>query len=61
MLAVFAEFERDMLRDRVKAGIEQARKDGKPHGQQAGNRQAPRVQSHLSYPLARLSEVLLAP
>ena len=32
MLAVFAEFERDILRDRVKAGIEQARKDGKPHG-----------------------------
>ena len=32
MLAVFAEFERDILQDRVKAGIEQARKDGKPHG-----------------------------
>ncbi len=32
MLAVFAEFERDILRDRVKAGIEQAKKDGKPHG-----------------------------
>ena len=32
MLAVFAEFERDILRDRVKAGIEQARKNGKPHG-----------------------------
>ncbi len=32
MLAVFAEFERDILRDRVKAGIAQARKDGKPHG-----------------------------
>jgi putative DNA-invertase from lambdoid prophage Rac len=31
-LAVFAEFERDILRDRVKAGIDQARKDGKPHG-----------------------------
>ena len=31
MLAVFAEFERDILRDRVKAGIDQARKDGKPH------------------------------
>jgi len=26
MLAVFAEFERDILRDRVKAGIAQARK-----------------------------------
>src|SRR4029077_7125122 len=32
MLAVFAEFERDILRDRVKVGIDQARKDGKPHG-----------------------------
>ena len=32
MLAVFAEFERDILRDRVKAGIAQARKEGKPHG-----------------------------
>lgn len=32
MLAVFAEFEQDILRDRVKAGIDQARKDGKPHG-----------------------------
>ena len=32
MLSVFAEFERDILRDRVKAGIDQARKDGKPHG-----------------------------
>ena len=32
MLAVFAKFERDILRDRVKAGIAQARRDGKPHG-----------------------------
>jgi DNA invertase Pin-like site-specific DNA recombinase len=32
MLAVFAAFERDILRDRVKAGIAQARKEGKPHG-----------------------------
>jgi putative DNA-invertase from lambdoid prophage Rac len=32
MLAVFAEFKRDILRDRVKAGIAQARKEGKPHG-----------------------------
>ncbi len=32
MLAVFAEFERDILRDRVKEGIAQARKEGKPHG-----------------------------
>jgi putative DNA-invertase from lambdoid prophage Rac len=32
MLAVFAEFERDILRERVRAGIAQARKDGRPHG-----------------------------
>ena len=32
MLAVFAQFERDILRDRVKAGIAQARKAGRPHG-----------------------------
>ncbi len=32
MLAVFAEFEREILRDRVKAGIAQARKEGRPHG-----------------------------
>ena len=31
MLAVFTEFERDILRDRVKAGIAQVRKDGRPH------------------------------
>jgi DNA invertase Pin-like site-specific DNA recombinase len=35
MLAVFAEFERDILRDRVKAGIAQARKEGRPHGRSA--------------------------
>ncbi len=32
LLAVFAEFEREILRERVKAGIEHARKQGKPHG-----------------------------
>ena len=32
MLAVFCEFERDILRERIKAGIQQARKNGKPHG-----------------------------
>jgi putative DNA-invertase from lambdoid prophage Rac len=32
MLAIFAEFEHDILRDRVKAGIAQARKEGRPHG-----------------------------
>ena len=62
-MAVFAEFERDILRDRVKAGIEQARKDGKPHGRPmtAGNRQTPRGQSHLSDPLATSQQAPLAP
>jgi putative DNA-invertase from lambdoid prophage Rac len=32
MLAVFAEFERELLRERVRAGIAQARKEGRPHG-----------------------------
>jgi DNA invertase Pin-like site-specific DNA recombinase len=32
MLAIFAEFESNILRDRVKAGIAQARREGRPHG-----------------------------
>jgi DNA invertase Pin-like site-specific DNA recombinase len=32
MLSVFSEFERDILRKRVKAGIAQARSKGRPHG-----------------------------
>ncbi len=32
MLSTFAEFERDIVRERVKAGIANAREDGKPHG-----------------------------
>ena len=32
LLAIFAEFERESLRERVKAGIAQARKRGPPHG-----------------------------
>jgi putative DNA-invertase from lambdoid prophage Rac len=32
LLAVFAEFEREILRERVRAGIAQARQQGKPHG-----------------------------
>jgi DNA invertase Pin-like site-specific DNA recombinase len=35
MLAVFAEFEREILRDRVRSGIAQAREQGKPHGRPA--------------------------
>ena len=32
MLAIFAEFEREILRERVRAGIAQARKEGRSHG-----------------------------
>ena len=32
ILSVFAEFEREILRERVRAGIAQARKEGRPHG-----------------------------
>ena len=32
LLAVFAEFEREILRERVKAGIAHARSEGKAHG-----------------------------
>jgi DNA invertase Pin-like site-specific DNA recombinase len=32
MLSVFAEFERDILRERIKAGIDQSRMNGKHHG-----------------------------
>lgn len=32
MLSTFAEFERDIIRERVKAGIVNAREKGKPHG-----------------------------
>jgi putative DNA-invertase from lambdoid prophage Rac len=31
-LALFAEFERDLIRERIKAGITDARKRGKAHG-----------------------------
>ncbi len=46
MLSVFAEFERDILRDRVKAGIAQARKEGRPHGRPPSLRKyVPQVRS----------------
>ena len=32
MLGVFAEFERDLLSERIKAGIVEARMNGRPHG-----------------------------
>jgi DNA invertase Pin-like site-specific DNA recombinase len=47
MLAIFAEFEREILRERVRAGIAQARKEGRPHGR-------PRTASLKSDEVARL-------
>jgi DNA invertase Pin-like site-specific DNA recombinase len=38
MLAVFAEFEREILRERVRAGIAQARQEGRRHGDQGQRR-----------------------
>lgn len=32
LLSVFAEFERELLSERIKSGIAQAKKKGKPHG-----------------------------
>jgi putative DNA-invertase from lambdoid prophage Rac len=46
MLAVFAEFERDILRDRVKAGIVQARKQSRLHERPATvAKSAPQIRS----------------
>jgi putative DNA-invertase from lambdoid prophage Rac len=42
--AVVAEFERELLRERVRAGIAQARKEGRPHGRpQTASLQADQV------------------
>lgn len=35
LLAIFAEFEREILRERVKAGIAHSRSQGRPHGRPA--------------------------
>jgi putative DNA-invertase from lambdoid prophage Rac len=35
MLAVFAQYERDILRDRASAGVAEAGKNGKRHGRPA--------------------------
>jgi putative DNA-invertase from lambdoid prophage Rac len=44
LLAVFAEFEREILRERVRAGIAHARQHGKPHGRPpVARRKAPQV------------------
>jgi putative DNA-invertase from lambdoid prophage Rac len=49
MLAVFAEFEREILRERVRAGIARARKEGRPHGR-------PRTASLKSAEIFRLKD-----
>ncbi|WP_206538902.1 recombinase family protein [Legionella norrlandica] len=38
LLAIFAEFEREILRERVKAGISHARSKGKSHGRPASTK-----------------------
>lgn len=59
LLAVFAEFERDLIRERVKAGIAQARVNGKPHGRpataraKAGQVQALSAEGHSQGEIAR--------
>ena len=58
MLAVFAWFELDILQDHVKAGIDQARKDG------LSNREITKRlggQPHFSDPLATSQEASLVP
>lgn len=49
MLSVFAEFEREILRQRVKAGIAQARKNGGNHGR-------PRTAGQHTYKVKKLAE-----
>ncbi len=54
MLAVFAEFERNILRDRVKAGIDQARKDAKPHGRpMTAGRLVPEIKQLRTYGISK--------
>lgn len=35
MVSAFAEFERDLIRERVKAGLDRAREEGTKHGRPA--------------------------
>ncbi|MDQ5938179.1 MAG: hypothetical protein QG574_5542 [Cyanobacteriota bacterium erpe_2018_sw_21hr_WHONDRS-SW48-000092_B_bin.40] len=49
MLSVFADFEREILRQRVKAGIAQARKNGGKHGR-------PRTAAQHTYKVKKLAE-----
>ena len=54
MLAVFAEFERDILRERVQAGMAQARKNGKAIGRPATARaKADKIQELFSQGLSK--------
>jgi putative DNA-invertase from lambdoid prophage Rac len=54
VLAVFAEFEREMLRERVKAGIAQARRKGKNHGRpQTAARQKTKIKELFSQGLPK--------
>ncbi len=48
-LAVFAEFERDLMRERIKAEIIDARKRGKAHGR-------PRAKANKADPLRLLAQ-----
>jgi putative DNA-invertase from lambdoid prophage Rac len=54
MLAIFAEFEREILRERVRAGIAQARKEGRRHGR-------PRTASLKAEEVLRLKAEQLSP
>jgi putative DNA-invertase from lambdoid prophage Rac len=53
MLGVFAEFERKIRRERVKAGISRARQQGRPHGRPpTAARQAAEVRRLASQPMS---------
>jgi putative DNA-invertase from lambdoid prophage Rac len=54
LLAMFAEFEREIRRERAKTGIAQARKQGRPHGRPptAAN-QAERVREYSAQNLSQ--------
>src|SRR5258708_27578855 len=54
MLGVFAEFERKIRRERVKAGISRARQQGRPHGRPpTAARQAEEVRRLASQQMSR--------
>ena len=55
MLAIFAEFEREILRERVRAGVAQARREGRPQGRPRTESlkadESPRLQARRLKPL----------